>query len=70
MFPLWLVCLTFAVLPTQAVVAAVRRRRKMHRVREGICASCGYDMRATPDRCPECGKPPHNPSMQRTVPAV
>jgi len=29
--------------------------KKKSRYRRGLCTKCGYDMRATPNQCPECG---------------
>jgi hypothetical protein len=50
--PLWVIAAPFAVLPAVSAGAWLRRR---HRVVRGLCLTCGFDLRATPQRCPECG---------------
>ena len=50
--PYWSIVLTLAIAPTTSLLLARRRRwKQLHR----RCLTCGYDLRATPDRCPECG---------------
>lgn len=51
--PCWLVWLLTAGLAAAAWFGPPLLRG--HRRREGLCAECGYDLRASSGRCPECG---------------
>jgi hypothetical protein len=53
--PYYFVFWSAALLPAIRGRRAVVRRRRRRRVAAGRCGACGYDCRATPDRCPECG---------------
>jgi hypothetical protein len=53
--PLWSVALLTGLLPTLWIIDARRGRRP--RRHTGLCANCAYDLRASTDRCPECGTP-------------
>jgi hypothetical protein len=53
--PFWSVVTLFATAPAMRFVSIVRARRRRHRRFAGLCQHCGYDLRASPGRCPECG---------------
>ena len=58
--PHWATTLATAALPAAWFVAQRRGRglrRRRRRSEAGMCRTCGYDLRAKPDRCPECGAP-------------
>jgi hypothetical protein len=50
--PHWFLVLLFAATPSARVFMGWTRRSPR---RDGHCPACGYDLRATPERCPECG---------------
>jgi hypothetical protein len=52
MIPIWVVALPAV---TVSVVLGFWWMSMLQRRRPELCSRCGYDLRATPDRCPECG---------------
>lgn len=53
--PYWLLAAVTAILPGILAVRYVRGRRRRRRMAAGMCAKCGYDLRASSGVCPECG---------------
>ncbi len=50
--PVWAIVL---VSGAAAILSWWRARQVRKARRMGLCPACGYDLRASPDRCPECG---------------
>jgi hypothetical protein len=53
--PYWLVCFVAMIFPCCAFVRRGHIVNKWYGGRNR-CKFCGYDLRATPERCPECGR--------------
>ena len=53
--PHWFASLVLAGPAAYCLFRRYKNGLRQTRIREGLCANCGYDLRASKDRCPECG---------------
>jgi hypothetical protein len=53
----WVALIAFGAAPLTVAARSAFRAAKRRRRGAPCCRICGYDLRATPDRCPECGTP-------------
>lgn len=60
----WPVALGHGIFTGWMVHELIKRKdasKQAYRRSHGLCANCGYDLRGSPDRCPECGTKPVPP---------
>ena len=51
--PIWVLVFATAIVPCCVLARLIAKRR----ANRGGCQGCGYDLRASVGRCPECGRP-------------
>ena len=51
----WIVISALLFGSTFCLCRPLHHRRRRKRKKLGLCLKCGYDLRASKDRCPECG---------------
>jgi len=74
-FPCGAVVAATSILPIAwlALVGLPHYRNRINRrlrLRGGSCLNCGYDLRASPERCPECGTVVEGKSMPLKAPGI
>jgi hypothetical protein len=55
-FPHGVLVALFALLPGWKLAQLTRQAIARRRIGRGFCGKCGYDLRASRGRCPECGE--------------